>query len=145
MGLLRPTVCKGGNGRKGVGIPSRKDLGCGAMKSPKDTQEERLLFVLSKHNIPAPDSNLSRKGFCRNPRGIYPKYRVNFAGGYLVDFSGLFPLGKQDGKSTQQYSNQNSGASLTKSTLQGSALVKLSVSLACELRCLLKPPTSGLC
>ena len=36
----------------------------------------------------------SRKGFCRNPRGIFPNTKswVNFAG----DFSGLFPWKKQE-------------------------------------------------
>ena len=50
-----------------------------------------------------PRGNHSRKGFCRNPRGIFPN-RVPgefFAGGiFWWIFSGLFPWKKQEEKST---------------------------------------------
>ena len=70
----------------------------------------------------------SRKGFCRNPRGIFPnKFRGGFCGGFFGwIFSSFFFLGK-DGrknppKNPRQNSNQNLGASRPKSTLQGSGL-----------------------
>ena len=75
----------------------------------------------------APQGERSRKGFCRNPRGIFlTKLWVNFAGDFLVEFFGPFSLRKTERKNPpknpQQNSNQNLGLSRRKSTLQGSGL-----------------------
>ena len=43
--------------------------------------------------------SMSRKGFCRNPRGIFPnKVPSEFCGDFLVDFFGPFSLEKTGGK-----------------------------------------------
>ena len=72
-----------------------------------------------------------KKGFRRNPRGIFrTKSWVNFAGDFL-DFFGPFSLeetgGKTGPKNPRQNSNQNLGVLQPKSTLQGSALEKMGV------------------
>ena len=69
----------------------------------------------------------SREGFCRNPRGIFPtEFPGEFCRGFFVDFFGPFSLekigGKNPPKNPRQFSNQNSGVSGPKSTLQGSGL-----------------------
>ena len=69
----------------------------------------------------------SRKGFCRNPRGIFP---TEFPGencrGFFGGFFRAFFLGKtgrkNPPKNPRQFSNQNLGVSGPKSTLQGSGL-----------------------
>ena len=71
--------------------------------------------------------NLSRKGFCRNPRGISPnKVLGEFCGGFLGGFFQAFFFGKKRRKNPQknprQNSNRNLGVSRPKSTLQGSGL-----------------------
>ena len=65
-----------------------------------------------------------REGFCRNPRGIFPtEFPGEFCRGFFaVDFFGPFSLEKTGGKNPRQFSNQNSGVSGPKSTLQGSGL-----------------------
>ena len=70
---------------------------------------------------------ISRKGFCRYPRGIFPnKVPGEFCGGFLVDFFGPLSLkkigGKTPPKTPRQNSNRNLGVSRPKSTLQGSGL-----------------------
>ena len=69
----------------------------------------------------------SRKGFCRNPRGIFPnKVPGEFCGGFFGGFFRAFFLGKIGGKNPpknpRQNSNRNLGFSQPKSTLQGSGL-----------------------
>ena len=70
----------------------------------------------------------SRKGLCRNPRGIFlNKVPGEFCGGFFGEliFSGLFPWERRRKKSTKksrQNSNRNLGGSRPKSTLQGSGL-----------------------
>ena len=71
---------------------------------------------------------VSRKAFCRNPRGIFPNKALGeFCGDFLVDFFGLFSLENRKNstqKSTAKISNQNLGVLQSKSTLQGSGLEK---------------------
>ena len=72
--------------------------------------------------------HFSRKGFCRNPRGIFPtKVLGEFCGGFFGGLFRAFFLGKKIGgknppKNPRQNSNQNLGVSRPKSTLQGSGL-----------------------
>ena len=72
---------------------------------------------------------LSRKGFCRNPRGIYPnKFPGEFCGGFFGVFFG--PLINDAWKKQEEKSSQKSTAKFksefvsfaAKSTLQGSVL-----------------------
>ena len=82
-----------------------------------------------KRGISGPHrAELSRKGFCRNPRGIFPnKVPGEFYGGF---FGGVF-LGpfffekireKNPPKNPRQNSNRNLGVSRPKSTLQESQM-----------------------
>ena len=73
---------------------------------------------------------LSRKGFCRNPRGIFPnKVLGEFCGRFFGGFFRAFFLGRKGGKNPpknpRQSSNRNLGVPRPKSTLQGSCLEKL--------------------
>ena len=72
-------------------------------------------------------AKFSRKGFCRNPRGIFlNKVLCEFCGGFFGGcFLGLFPWKnrrKKPPKNPRQNSNRNLGVSRPKSTLQGSCL-----------------------
>ena len=94
-------------------------------------------------------SNFSRKGFCRNPRGIFrTKSRVNSAGEFLVVFFGPFSLekigGKNPPKNPRQNSNRNLGVSRQKSTLQGSGLDSFRAPRHGRKRPLEKGPLRGL-
>ena len=76
--------------------------------------------------------NLSRKGFCRNPRGIFPtEFPGECCRGFFGGFFRPFFLGKKrrknPPKNPRQFSNQNLGVSGPKSTLQGSGLDNLFV------------------
>ena len=69
----------------------------------------------------------SRKGFCRNPRGISPtEFPSEISRGFFFGFFGPFSLEKKrrknPPKNPRQFSNQNLGVSGPKSTLQGSDL-----------------------
>ena len=73
-------------------------------------------------------TNFSREGLCRNRRGFFrPNFWVNSAGDFLVDFFGPFSSEKKTGgknppNNPRQTSNQNSGVSRPKPTLQSSGL-----------------------
>ena len=75
-------------------------------------------------------NKISRKGFCRNPRGIFPdKVLGEFCRGFFGGVFRAFFLGKSRSKKSpknpRQNSNQNLGVSRPKSTLQGSGLDKI--------------------
>ena len=74
---------------------------------------------------------MSRKGVCRNPRGIFlNKVPGEFCGGFFGGFFlGAFFLGKNPKpRNPWQNSNQNLRVSRPKSTLQGSGLDHLGPS-----------------
>ena len=98
----------------------------------------------------ARDHKCSRKGFCRNPRGIFPnKVPSEFCGGFFGGFFLAFFLGKnrrkKSPKNPRQNSNRNLGVSRPESTLQESGLDKCrwsemslgSVTLCNSANCLL--------
>ena len=96
----------------------------------KEQQQQSLHYYSYRELFPHPGQNkrktvcnnfvpnghawLSRKGFCRNPRGIFPnKVPGEFCGGdFLVDFCGPFPWKKHEDKSTLKNPRQNSNQNL---------------------------------
>ena len=99
----------------------------GSLPSPPCKHPRSPCTLIPPPQTPPPPSILSREGFCRGPRGIFPtEFRGEFCRGFLVDFFGPSSLEKKGGKNPpqnpRQFSNQNLGVSGPKSTLQGSGL-----------------------
>ena len=111
------------------------------MAWPRQVQEDHARSALATCRRvalanPLANRHMSRKGFCRNPRGIYPtEFPGEFCRGFFSGFFRAFSLeknrGKNPPKNPRKFSNQNLGVSGPKSTLQGSGLEHM---IHCQIR-----------
>ena len=117
---MHPHVPPGSSTGKTLGIEPRGPLRAGH-GIPSSTGG---ISDLSRNRNEIPPSNkLSREGFCRNPRGIFPtKFPGEFCCGFFwAIFFGPFSSlektgGKNPPKNPRRFSNQNLGVSGPKST-----------------------------
>ena len=97
------------------GVGTRKSFPCHAsffLSPPPYEQGDTILATFFCTNFfgpcqpPSPYRQLtpfSRKGFCRNPTGIFPnRVQGEFCGFFFGDFFGLFPWNKKEEKSTKK-------------------------------------------
>ena len=84
-------------------FPGGQPLSLGILFCRHAARTERRLG--RGHRQPQPEDNLSRKGFCRNPRGIFPnKVPGEFCGGFFGGFFRAFSLENIGGKKSTKKS-----------------------------------------